>query len=41
MFFADCEGGADDAPVAEAVEGLRGQAETVKVLGSYPGATTP
>jgi prephenate dehydratase len=38
MFFADGEGGTEDPPVAGAIEGLRGQAETVKVLGSYPAA---
>jgi prephenate dehydratase len=38
MFFADLGGSIADAPVAEAVEALRGQAETVKVLGSYPAA---
>jgi prephenate dehydratase len=35
MFFADLDGDADGGPVAEAVEALRAQAETVKVLGSY------
>jgi prephenate dehydratase len=38
MFFADLGGGAADTPVAEAVAALAGQAETVKVLGSYPAA---
>ena len=38
MFFADLGGAEDDAPVAEAIEALRAQAETVKVLGSYPAA---
>jgi prephenate dehydratase len=38
MFFADLEGGADEAPVRDALEGLRGHVETVKVLGSYPAA---
>jgi len=40
MFFADLEGGAapgDGGPVTEAIEALAGQAETVRVLGSYPG----
>jgi len=36
MFFADLEGAGDDAPVAEAIAGLQEQAETVRVLGSYP-----
>jgi len=38
MFFADLDGAIADPPVAEAVEALRGQAESVKVLGSYPAA---
>jgi prephenate dehydratase len=36
VFFLDCEGHASSAPVADAIEGLRGQAEVVRVLGSYP-----
>jgi prephenate dehydratase len=36
VFFVDCEGSASAGPVADAVEGLRGQAEVVRVLGSYP-----
>jgi prephenate dehydratase len=36
IFFLDCEGHASSAPVADAIEGLRGQAEVVRVLGSYP-----
>jgi len=36
VFFVDCEGHASAGPVADAVEGLRGQAEVVRVLGSYP-----
>jgi prephenate dehydratase len=36
VFFADCEGHASAGPVADAIEGLRGQAEVVRVLGSYP-----
>ena len=36
MFFVDLEGGTDHAPVAEAIEGLRSKAESVRVLGSYP-----
>jgi prephenate dehydratase len=36
VFFLDCEGNASAGPVADAIEGLRGQAEVVRVLGSYP-----
>jgi prephenate dehydratase len=36
MFFADLEGPADEDPVMEALEALRGRVETLKVLGSYP-----
>lgn len=36
MFFIDAEGGLHDAAVAEALAALRGKAEQVKVLGSYP-----
>jgi prephenate dehydratase len=36
MFFLDLEGAISDEMVAEAVEGLRGKAESVHVLGSYP-----
>jgi prephenate dehydratase len=39
MFFADLEGAAapgDGGPVTEAIEALGGEAETVRVLGSYP-----
>ncbi len=36
MFFCDLEGRAGDAPVADAIEGLRSKAENVRVLGSYP-----
>jgi len=35
-FFVDCEGAATDAPVAEAVAGLRKHCEQVRILGSYP-----
>jgi prephenate dehydratase len=35
MFFCDLEGAADDASVAEAIERLRGKAESVRILGSY------
>jgi prephenate dehydratase len=36
MFFIDLEGRASDPPVAEAIEGLREKAESVRLLGSYP-----
>ena len=36
MFFCDLEGAAVDAAVAEAITGLRGKAESVRILGSYP-----
>jgi prephenate dehydratase len=36
MFFADLEGRREDGPVTDAIEGLREQAETLRVLGSYP-----
>lgn len=36
MFFCDLEGKATDSPVAEAIEQLRGKAESVRILGSYP-----
>jgi prephenate dehydratase len=35
MFFVDLEGGATDAPVADALAALRGQVEELRVLGSY------
>ncbi len=35
MFFCDLDGGLADDAVAEAVEALRGKAESVRVLGSY------
>ena len=38
MFFCDLDGAETDAPVAEAVEALRTQAESVRILGSYPTA---
>ena len=37
MFFCDVEGAAGDPVVAEAIEGLRSKAESVRLLGSYPG----
>jgi prephenate dehydratase len=41
MFFIDAEGSLEDADVAAAVEGLRSQAESVEILGSYPVAANP
>lgn len=38
MFFVDCEGGEDDVRVADAIQALRGHAQEVRVLGSYPAA---
>ena len=35
-FFVDLEGSATEEAVAEAIEALRGKAENVRVLGSYP-----
>lgn len=35
MFFIDLDGSASEPVVAEGIEALRGQAETVRVLGSY------
>ncbi len=37
-FFVDCDGAATDAPVAEAVAGLRKHCEQVRILGSYAAA---
>ena len=36
MFFCDLEGKERDPAVADAIEALRGKAESVRVLGSYP-----
>lgn len=36
MFFCDIEGAADAEDVSGALEGLRGKAESVRLLGSYP-----
>jgi prephenate dehydratase len=36
MFFCDLEGALDEQPVAEALEALRAEAESVRILGSYP-----
>jgi len=38
MFFCDLEGALTEGPVAEAVEALRGKADSVRILGSYPTA---
>lgn len=35
MFFIDLDGSVSDGVVAEAIDALRGQAETVRILGSY------
>lgn len=39
LFFIDIDGRESDAPVAEALEGLRVKAGSVRVLGSYPEAS--
>jgi prephenate dehydratase len=36
MFFVDLEGAGSEPRVAEAIEALRGKAERVRLLGSYP-----
>jgi prephenate dehydratase len=36
MFFVDIEGAESEPPVSGAIEALRGKAENVRVLGSYP-----
>jgi prephenate dehydratase len=36
MFFCDLEGAEDEPAVADAIEALRGKAESVRILGSYP-----
>lgn len=41
LFLADCEGREDDAPVADALEGLRGHCDQLRVLGTYPAAPSP
>jgi len=40
MFFADLAGRADDRRVSEAIDGLAGMCERVRVLGSYASAGT-
>jgi prephenate dehydratase len=36
MFFIDLEGAAREERVGAAIAGLRGKAESVRLLGSYP-----
>jgi prephenate dehydratase len=36
MFFVDLDGAEDEQAVAEAIAALRGKAESVRILGSYP-----
>jgi prephenate dehydratase len=36
MFFCDLEGSLEEQAVGEALEALRGKAESVRILGSYP-----
>jgi prephenate dehydratase len=36
MFFCDLEGALANEPVSAAIEALRGKAESVRILGSYP-----
>ena len=38
MFFVDCEGAMTRPVVAEAIQAVRGHAQEVRVLGSYPSA---
>ncbi|HEU4945305.1 MAG TPA: prephenate dehydratase [Solirubrobacterales bacterium] len=38
MFFCDLEGSLSEPAVSEAVEALRGKADSVRILGSYPTA---
>ncbi len=40
MFFADCDGAADDPNVAAALAALSDRVEVLRVLGSYPAAVT-
>ena len=39
MFFADLEGATHESGVAEALEGLRGHVEVLRVLGCFPAAS--
>jgi prephenate dehydratase len=36
LFFVDLDGRSGEEPVAEAIDGLGGKAESVRILGSYP-----
>ena len=36
FFFVDADGKLDDEPVADAIAALRGKAESVRILCSYP-----
>jgi prephenate dehydratase len=36
MFFIDLDGAEEEPAVAEAIDGLRRKAESVRILGSYP-----
>jgi prephenate dehydratase len=36
LFFVDLDGRSGEEAVAEAIDGLRGKAESVRILGSYP-----
>jgi prephenate dehydratase len=38
MFFCDVEGSEHEAHVAQALQGLRGRVEVLRVLGSFPSA---
>jgi prephenate dehydratase len=38
MFFCDLEGSTEDPAISEALASLRGKAESVRILGSYPAA---
>lgn len=41
IFYLDFEGHRDDAPCRDALTGLRAKTDFLRVLGSYPAATTP
>ena len=41
MFFADLEGPVEDRRIAEALHGVSAHCQQVRVLGSYPAASTP
>jgi prephenate dehydratase len=41
MFFADLDGAESDARVGEALRALSARVQTLRVLGSYPAASTP